>query len=207
MTAARKFAFETVFSETGQVLREAQGVKSVFTAAEVEAAKAEAFAAGRTHEEAAAQHAIAAAARELAQAASRLARGLDAEASRLREEAADLALAAARVVAGTALTRFGEQVIVDALAQAAQALRGAPRIVVRLAPNSDALHAALEDVAAEHGLSGLLLFREAPDLALGDVILEWAEGRIVHDQAGALAEVEAILVEALRQPSNQGQTP
>jgi flagellar assembly protein FliH len=192
---ARKFAFETVFSAEGEVLRDASGFRSQFSAEEVEQARAEAFEAGRKQGEGAVAAALAA----LSQSMAALIARYDEEARQLRTEAVELAQAAARKAADTALDAFGRERIVDALTQALENLRGAPRLLVRIAPTLvGSLKSRLEDAAQLAGFDCALIVRADEAIAEGDVALEWAEGAIIHDRAEAFARIEDVVRAALQ---------
>jgi flagellar assembly protein FliH len=122
-----------------------------------------------------------------------------AEADRHRAEtealAVEFALAMARKLAGDALAREPLAAIADAAAQSFQHLRGVPHLVLRV---NDALvepvDALMRRMARERGFEGRLVILGEPDLAPGDVRLEWADGGIVRDQA----RIERAVGDALR---------
>jgi flagellar assembly protein FliH len=115
------------------------------------------------------------------QAAAMLAR-VDEDRETLEREAIAFATAFAQKLAGDALARFP----MDAIAQVARSsfehLRGVPHIVVRV---NDGLvektEALMKKIARERGFEGRLVIMGEPDIAPGDVRIEWADGGVVRD--------------------------
>lgn len=193
-SAVRKFAFETVFDVDGAIVRDGSGFKSQFSKDELEAARAEAFEEGRRTSE-----------REAAQVLALLSQSMRAlldryglEQQMLREEAVAVALTAARKAADVALDAYGQDRIVVALEAAMDALRGTPRIVVRLAPSMIAgMQSRLEEAARVGGFDGAIAVRADPAVQVGDVTLEWPEGTIAHDRAAAFTRIEEAVERTL----------
>jgi len=193
-SAARKYAFDTVFDAGGAIVRDGDGFKSQFNTDEVAEIRANAFEEGRQTKDREIANALTA----LSQTMGVLVSQMDKESRRLREEATVLALAAARKAADVALTAYGEDRVLAALSAALESLRVGPRLVVRLAPDLVAgLKSRLEDSARMHGFDGALIVRADPAVAVGDVGLEWAEGAIVHDRDEAFARMQDIVAGAL----------
>ena len=198
MSAVRKFAFDTVFSPDGAVLRSDANHRSVFSADEVNEERASAFERGRMEASALAQASVASASQVLAQQAAALAQHLAAERAALREEAAALALVIARQAAGAALAAFGEERIAAAVEAAMDLLRSGPRLLVRVPTDSfNTLRPRLEDAAQKSAYPGTLVIREDPQLALGDVSIEWADGAIGLDRDALFARAEEIVASTL----------
>lgn len=201
---ATPFSFDTEFAPDGTIVREGGRPRTLFTANEVEAARSEAYAAGKQDALAQAEKRAAEALNSLARQVERLLSAYDAEARTLRTEAAALALAAARKVAGEALDRFGAERAEAAVAEAMDALRHGPRLIVRLPEAMAGLLAPrLEAAAARAGFAGALLVRGEPGLAAGDVALDWTDGLIAHDRAEAFARIDAIITRALSAPAHE----
>jgi len=190
MTTVRKFGFERVFSPTGEVLRDGEGHRTIFTQAEVDALCAEARKAGETSAMAESERLAAAAANALAKQAQLLLARLHEEALALREEAVELAMATGKALAGSALQHFGEERAL-ALAQETLAnLRAAPRLSARIPPAAmERLGPRLQAAADAAGLGEGLQVRADPAARPGDITLEWSEGRV----RVALEELEARL--------------
>lgn len=186
----RKYAFETIFSPEGEILRDAQGARRVFTAEEVEAERAAAYEAGRNDQLAAAQLQIAA---ELARANAALARivgSYQAEMRRTRDGAAELAIAAARAAAGSAVEAFGDARIRTVLEGVLAEALPAPRLVVRISPEAaDRLRPEAERLADDHGFTGAIQVRADASIGQGDVKIDWGEGLIALDLTQALDEI------------------
>jgi flagellar assembly protein FliH len=186
----RKFVFETVFDDSGAIVRDGNGFRSQYNAEEVAEIRAAAFEEGRQ----ASEREIAAALAALSQTMGGLVAQLDRESATLRQEAVDFALAAARAAAGIALEAHGEARVISALTHALEVLRVGPRLVVRLSPDLVAgLKSRLEDAARAQGFEGALIVRGDGAIAAGDVALEWAEGAIIHDRAEAFARIEEMI--------------
>jgi flagellar assembly protein FliH len=114
--------------------------------------------------------------------------------ARLECEAVEVAVAVARKLAPTLIARepFAE---ISALASDCfRQLVTAPHIVVRV---NDAVYATakekLEDIARGCSFEGRLVVLAEPDIATGDCRIEWADGGINRDSAGADAAItEAV---------------
>lgn len=190
MSSVRKYGFDTVFSSTGEVLRDDKGRRSIYTEDEVEQVRKEAFAEGQRTELAKAEQAAAEAAGALARQAQLLIARLDAEAKSVRREALTLAFAAARASAGAALSHFGDERALAVAEEAFSHLRGAPRLVARIPEaTGKSLEPRLRAAAADMGLGEAFAVRTDPKARPGDIALEWAEGRV----GLSLAEIEARL--------------
>ncbi len=114
--------------------------------------------------------------------------------ARLECEAVEVAVAVARKLAPTLIARepFAE---ISALASDCfHQLIAAPHIVVRV---NDAVYATakekLEEIARACTFEGRLVVLAEPDIAAGDCRVEWADGGINRDIAGA----EAVIGEAV----------
>lgn len=189
----RKFTFETVFSASGEILRDGD-FRSQFSREEVEQIRIQAFAEGKAAGEADVARALAA----LSGSMSSLLGAYTAEARQLRAEAVELALAAARKAADIALETHGEARVIEALTHALDNLRAGPRLIVRVAPGlMGSVKSRLEEAARAHGFDGALIVRADPAIDTGDLAIEWAEGSIVHDRAEAFALIEKAVQGAL----------
>ncbi len=160
--------------------------QKVFSRADIEALRgdafAEGFAAGRAEVVAEDEHAVAGALSAIAQAVPRILDGLNAERARLEDEARRLSLAVARKMAPALVEQMPVAEIEAILDEAMAHLSHEPFIAVRvhesvveaLAPRTDA-------IAAEHGFEGRLVLISEPDLAPADCRIEWADGGISRD--------------------------
>jgi len=194
----QKFAFDTEFARDGSVVREAAPVQKRFSAADLEAAKARAFADG-------ASDAAARAARDLADASARIARDVErlcasmqGEIARNREDAAHLAIAAARAIADVALDAHGHERVAAAVDAALSSLNQSPRVVVTASPaHVEQLRAQFDQIAPH--IQGRIIVREKADAAPGDARIEWGEGAVEIDRAAIIEDIEARVRRALTQ--------
>lgn len=196
--SAVRFAFDTEFDKTGAILREGGAAVSRFTAADLEAAKKEAYALGQRDALAQAEKRAAAALETIAKSARATIETTAQEARTLQAEAAALALTLARAASGRALDAYGRETVEAAFAEAAHMLREAPRILIRLpAADAEALTPRLHAIAEDHGLTGALLVRGDAALKAGDVRIDWGDAAIVRDRDEVLARAERIILDAL----------
>jgi flagellar assembly protein FliH len=114
--------------------------------------------------------------------------------TRLECEAVEVAVAVARKLSPALLARepFAE---ISALAsECFRELVAAPHIAVRV---NDALYAVarekLEDIVRAKSFPGRLVVLAEPDIAVGDCRIEWADGGINRDVAGAEAAIDAAV--------------
>jgi len=202
---AKRFTFDTTF-EGGQVVTPARP-KRAFTPEEVEAVRAEAFAAGERSavaraeaEAAAAVAAAAAAAREGLGALARIAHDH-------RAASADLAMAAARKIAGAALDAFPQAPASAAFEALARELEAVPRLLVSTAPGgAEALQAALDRAAQVAGYPGQIVVRADAACAPAAFIFDWGDGRAQFDPETAAARVAEAVDAALAAEGLHGET-
>lgn len=204
MTQIRKFVFDTEFDAQGRVLRQGGVGKLAFTPEELEAAKRAARAEGERAATAQAERAAAEALARIAAALAAILARLDQESARLKCEAVDLGLAAARALAREALAAKPEAAAAALIAEMADELRAAPRIVIRLAgAAADAVRPRLQAVAAEAGLTGSLVLETAAGPA-GDCTIEWGEGAVARATEAGLARLDEIARRWLAHECAQG---
>lgn len=203
---ARKYAFDTEFAPDGTILRDPlSGERKLLTAEEAEAERAKAYQSGLQDAVARAERDGADAAAHLAAHARDILAKLDEETRRLRNEAALAALAAAKKIAGAALSAFGEARAAAAAEAAMEALPSGPRLIVRVAPALvDGVRKRLDAAAAEHAYAGAILIRSEETLAAGDVIVDWTDGIIALDRKEIEARVEELIDTALNAPAGEG---
>ena len=192
----RPFTFDTVF-DGGRVIAPVKPKRS-FTHEEVEAIRAEAFAAGERSAGAEAERQAAAA---LGQASGLIRQGLGALATVAHEHragSAELALTAARKVADAALERFPHAPVEAALQALSREVDAAPRLVVRCATADPArLEADLARAAETAGYPGQVSVKVEPGPPSAAFVLDWGEGRAAFDPAAASARIEAALSAAV----------
>jgi flagellar assembly protein FliH len=118
------------------------------------------------------------------------------ESEALRNDCAELALAAARALAGAALTENGAALARALVTAAAQDLRAAPRLVVRLPEDAAAVAAPLLAQAARSaGHDGAVEVLTDPSARPGDVTLSWDGGAIVRSGAAIDEAVERLVAD------------
>jgi flagellar assembly protein FliH len=187
MTQASRFLFDHDFRAPGR--GDARAVAE---------AEERGRAAGVAQGLAQAQHSVpgrlAQAVERLGQQAGALLADADARHARLEEEAVAFALTLARKLAGEALDHDPLGPIAEAAKAAFQHLSAVPHLAVRV---NDAL---VEDVdgllarlARERGFAGRIVVLGEPDIPLGDVRLEWADGGLARERRRA----EAALADAV----------
>jgi flagellar assembly protein FliH len=198
MATATKFLFGTDFRQPAQNAKQAAAVAEAESRGYLRGLadgqrQVEAEAQSRTAE---AQARLSSAMEKLAQAASILLAGMDDHRAETEALAIDFGLTLGRKLAGQALARDPLPVIADAAAQTFQHLRGVPHLVVRV---NDALIEAVDPMiqrmARERGFDGRIVILGEPDIAIGDVRLEWADGGVARDQA----RIEQAVSQALQQ--------
>ena len=160
------FVFETEFDASGAVVasRPTQTVKRVYLAAEVEALVAQARAEAQQAARAELEGVQAMALTEISQALGRALPGLARVAHEHRAASAELALAAARIIAGSALEQMPQGPLHEALEALGHEIDASPRLVVRTGGLSDDVRARIEAVCAEAGFTGQVSFRDEPGM-------------------------------------------
>jgi flagellar assembly protein FliH len=193
---SRPFTFDTVFD--GEAVIVAPRPKRAFTLEEVEAVRAEAFAAGERSAVARSEADAAAALNQAAAAARDALSALTRVAHEHRTAAAELALAAARKIAGAALDACPDAPAAAALAALARELEATPRLLVHSAADNPArLEAALAQAADRAGFAGRIVLKTDRAMPAAAFIFDWGDGRASFDPQAASARVEAALIGAL----------
>lgn len=196
--ATRKFLFDTDFA--GAAAGKAAGPS--ITLAEHGRKLSEAEAAGRERGYAEAQNDAAIESnRRAAEALERIAaaivvanKALAAIETRLECEAVEVAVAVARKLAPALVAREPFTEISALASDCFRQLIAAPHVAVRV---NDALYAVakekLDDIARANSFEGRLVVLAEPDIAAGDCRIEWADGGINRDSAGANAAIGAAV--------------
>jgi flagellar assembly protein FliH len=198
MAEPRKFAFDTVFDQAGDVAFAPARIKRTFTADEVEVIKAEAFAAGEKSTTAIAQAQAAHALGEIGRSARQALSALAQVAHEHRTSSADLALAVGRKIADAALERFPEAPVKAALQELSRELEASPRLMVRCATELvEALQTALDETAQASGFAGAIVVKGDSVLPMAAFVLDWGDGRAAFDPEQAAARVAEALATAL----------
>jgi flagellar assembly protein FliH len=201
------FAFDTEFDDHGGVVRASsfRPAKRAWSAAEVEAEVAQAQAQARQQVLAEVESIQAMALSTIGQALAAAAPALAQVAQTHREQAAELAMAAARLVAAAALDRFPGGPLQAALETLGQEIDASPRLVIRTGDLNPDSQARLQALCADAGFSGLVAFREEPDMAPAAFQLEWADGRAAFDPDEAFTRMGEALTAALAADAGHGE--
>ena len=209
---SRPFAFDTEFDAAGDVVcsGEFRPIKRAYSPAEVEALVADARLEARNAALAEVESIQAMALSAIGQALGAAVPTLAQVANGHREQSAELAMAAARVVAGSALDRYPHGPLQAALEALGQEVDASPRLVIRTGDLNDDSRARIERLCADAGFSGLVAFREEPGLPAAAFQLEWADGRAAFDAEAAFGRMTEALKSALAseaghaEPLNEG---
>lgn len=193
------FVFDTEFGASGDVVQASsyRPTKRSYAPAEVDALVAQARLEARTEALAEVESIQAMALSAIGQAVSTAIPALTQVAQAHREQSAELALTAARVVAGAAMDRFPAGPLQAALEALGQEIDASPRLVVRAGDLDEANRGRIEALCTDAGFSGLVSFRDEPDMAPGAFQLEWADGRADFDPAAAFDRMRDALDSAL----------
>jgi len=193
-----KFAFDTVFEATGEVVSAAPRPKRNYTAEEVDAIRKAAEAAGEARALASVANRQAEALAMIASAVQQALPGLAAVAHEHRVGSADLALACARAIAAAALEKFPKAPVQAALEALAREIEAAPRLVVAAdADLAEGLQAALEQTAQAVGYPGAIQVRATAGLAPHAFTLDFGDGSASFDPTAAAERVAQTLHAAL----------
>lgn len=152
--------------------------------------RAAGIAAGLAQAQAATQTRVAEALEAVVQQSARLLGEADTRYAEIEEQALGFALTFARKLAGEALRVNPTGPIADAARAAFQHLRAVPHLVIRV---NDALVGDVDSLvgrlAREQGFEGRLIVMGEPEIAPGDVRLEWADGGVVRERSRIEAAV------------------
>lgn len=202
------FAFDTEFDSSGIVVTPSafRPTKRSYTPLEVEALVVQARLEARNEALAEVGSIQAMALSAIGQAVASAAPTLAQVAHAHREQSADLALAAARVVAASALDRFPAAPLQAALEALGQEIDASPRMVVRAAGVDDDTRARIQQLCTDAGFSGVVAFRDEPGMAPAAFQLEWADGRADFDPDAAFARINDALNSALAAEAGHAET-
>jgi flagellar assembly protein FliH len=197
-SAHEKFAFDTVFEATGEVVFAAPRPKRTYTADEVEQIRKAAEAAGEQRAMASIANRQAEALAVIGRAAQQALPGLVGVAHEHRVGSAELALTCARAIAAAALEKFPQAPVRAALEALAREIEAAPRLIVTGdAELLDDLQAVLEETAQAVGYPGAIQVRVDPTAAPHAFTLDFGDGSASFDPAAAAERVSQALHAAL----------
>jgi flagellar assembly protein FliH len=202
------FAFDTEFDAAGDVVQGTvfRPIRRAYTPAEVESLVAQARLEAREAALAETASLQAMALSAIGQALASAAPALQHAVQTHREQSAELAMAAARVVADSALDRYPAGPLQAALEALAQEIDASPRLVVRTGALDDAARDHITRTCADAGFSGIVAFRDEPGLTPAAFQLEWADGRAAFDPAESFARIAETLNAALAAEAGHAET-
>lgn len=195
--ASRPFLFDTDFGRPrGPSAADAEAAAR--TEAERAALEAAAYARGLQDGRAEAalqeQARLADALTRVGLAAAGLLNQSDARDGEREAQALAFANALARRIAGEALDARPLAAVEEAARSALRHLRGVPHLVLRVNEALvDDAETLMKRLSREHGFEGRLVVLGEPDMAPGDVRLEWADGGVVRERARIEAALESAL--------------
>jgi flagellar assembly protein FliH len=196
--AHEKFAFDTVFEATGEVVFASPRPKRSYTGEEVEAIRLAAEAAGETRALASIANRQADALAEIARVSQQALPGLAAVAHEHRVGSADLALACARAIAAAALDKFPQAPVRAALESLAREIEAAPRLIITAdADLTEGLQAVLEETAQAVGYPGAIQVRATAGFSPHAFTLDFGDGSASFDPTAAAERVSEALHAAL----------
>jgi flagellar assembly protein FliH len=193
---ARKFTFDTVFSEHLDVASDAARArqKKMLTQGEIDRLLADAHLEGTKAAEVRAQEAIAVGVKEVIAAVRHALTSSSHDIETVRSQSVDIALAAARKLARAALATAPSEEIEAALRDAMHQAIGEPRIVLRASPAlADALAHRITDIAHEEGYDGRVQISADPALRGADCRIEWRGGGAERTQAAIDNALSALI--------------
>jgi flagellar assembly protein FliH len=194
----RKFAFDTVFDEGGEIASAPAPTKRSYTPDEVEQIRQRAYAEGERTATVQAEERIAATLAQMSAATGEALGDLSRLAHQHRTACAELALAAGRAIAGAALDAFPEAPAAAALETLAHEIDATPRLIVRAAPELVArLQASLDKTAADCGFPGQIVVKADANIPMAAFVFDWGDGRASFDPVEAGERVAAALHTAL----------
>ncbi len=199
MPSISKFLFDTSFdAPAGKNAAPVKPVRRNFTAAELEAEKAKAFAAG--HDAGIAEAAKDAAARTAAAYEAIAARlgaligQVDAQRATTNKTAVATAVAMTQKLLPALARREAMNEIEALVAECLGRMHDAPKIVIRLNEmHVEAFRQKIESLATATGFSGRVAVVAEPALQPEDVRVEWADGGMERNTAQIWQEIEGAI--------------
>lgn len=195
MTSAKKFTFDTIFNESGEILDEpAKPQKRSYLAKDVEEIRKEAYAEGTRSAQAMADQAIASSLKQMSAVVESLFNVMDKEVENVRNEAAQLAFAIGSKIAGKALddnpTRGIEELIDDCL----ENLRSEPHVHIQVHPqNVEDVGTRIQETMNGRAFGGQLHISPSDGLSETDVRIEWANGGVEKSRREIVTTIAKII--------------
>jgi flagellar assembly protein FliH len=202
----QRFTFDRAFPETPDRRVPIEKKEPTITVAEHEtlvamaaaSARQDGFLAGRAEGDDAANAHLARAMDQVAMALEQLRFDLDGIQAQASAEAIRFGHEVGLRLAGRLMDDAPMALIEDAARRIFEDLRGQPHVAVRVADSlMEAAREKMQAVAREKGFEGRLIVMGEPETAVGDVRIEWADGGIVRDRAGAELRMAEAVARAL----------
>jgi flagellar assembly protein FliH len=196
--APRKFTFDTVFDQAGDIAFAPTPIKRSYSPDEVEQIRKDVYAEGQRSATVKAEEAAAAALADIGATAKAAMTALAEVAHANRAACAELALAVGRAIADAALEAFPEAPAQAALAALSREVESAPKLTVR-APEAlvERLQAALNQTAQALSLPGEIVVKGEAAMPPAAFSLDWSDGRATFDPVQAGERVAEALRTAL----------
>jgi flagellar assembly protein FliH len=192
--APQRFTFDRAFPETPDRVVPIEKKEPTITVLEHEkllamtaaAARQEGFTAGKAEAEDEFTAQLARAMEQVAVAMELLRGDLDGIRDIASDEAIRIGNGVAVKLAGRLMDDAPMALIEDEARRIFEDLRGQPHVAVRVADGLlEATRERMQAVAREKGFEGRLIVMGEPEIASGDVRIEWADGGIVRDRPSA----------------------
>lgn len=197
MPSISKFLFDTDLGKA-KGAPTPKPIRRNFTAAEVEAEKAKAFADGQAKGAADAAQQMAARAATAFESISaqlgKLIKQVDAQRTETSKTAVAAAVAMTRKLLPALARREAMGEIEALITECLGRMHDAPKIVVRLnEAHVELLRQRIESIATATGFSGRVAIVADPALALEDARVEWADGGVERNTAQTWKEIETAI--------------
>lgn len=195
MTNAKKFTFDTIFNETGEILDEPpKPQKRSYLAKDVEEIRKEAYAEGTRSAQAMADQAIASSLKQMSAVVESLFNVMDKEVECVRREAAQLAFSIGAKIAGKLLedtpTRGMDELIDECLGN----LRSEPHVHILVHPqNAEEIGTRIQETINGRSFGGQLHISPSDGLGDTDVRIEWANGGVERSHEEIIRAVATII--------------
>ncbi len=198
MKHAVKFTFDTHFDEPSSHSAIDAPTRRNPTAADIERARSEGyaagFAAGDAEAMARADHDIQMAMNELASGAATLIAAMDAKSRSLTADAVQMAVTCARKLAPASIAARPETEIEAVVRDCLSHLNREPHILLRVSASLvDRLKDKVDHMAMERGLTGRIILLGEPDMSGGNCVVEWADGGVVRSYEDIESEITKIV--------------
>ncbi|MDP2124689.1 MAG: FliH/SctL family protein [Parvibaculum sp.] len=198
MKHAVKFTFDTHFDEPSSHSAIDAPTRRNPTAADIERARSEGYAAGFAAGDAEAMartdRDIQMAMNELASGAATLIAAMDAKSRALTADAVQMAVTCARKLAPASIAARPETEIEAVVRDCLSHLNREPHILLRVSASLvDRLKDKVDHMAMERGLTGRIILLGEPDMSSGNCVVEWADGGVVRSYEDIESEITKIV--------------